>query len=82
MLGYAPDADHIVVTLSAEFDICLEKGLKLNPRKCNLVATNDQFWVRPHLFQGCRVAPPPVRGSAVNAASEYCLCAYGDRSCR
>ncbi len=40
MLGYAKNADRRFATLKAVLDICLEKGLKLNPRKCNLAAAN------------------------------------------
>ncbi len=35
ILGYASDADSFVATLNAVFGICLEKGLNLNPLKCD-----------------------------------------------
>ncbi len=43
MLGYAEDADTLIATLKSVFTICHEKGLKLNPRKCNLMATKVQL---------------------------------------
>ncbi len=43
MLGYASDAERLVATLKAVFQICLEKGLKLNPLKCDLAAINAAF---------------------------------------
>ncbi len=33
-------------------------------------------------FQPCQVSSPPVRGSDVNEASDYCFCAYGARARR
>ncbi len=43
MLGYAEDADTLITTLKSVLTICREKGLKLNPRKCDLMATKVQF---------------------------------------
>ncbi len=43
MLGYAEDADTLIATLKSVLTICREKGLKLNPRKCDLIATKAQF---------------------------------------
>ncbi len=40
MLDYASDAARLVATLKALFDICLEKGLKIDPLKCDLFAVN------------------------------------------
>ncbi len=36
MLGYASDTDRLVATLKAQFEICLEEDVKLNPLKCDL----------------------------------------------
>ncbi len=43
MLDYASDADRLVATLKPVFDICLDKGLKLNRLKCDLAAINAPF---------------------------------------
>ncbi len=43
MLGYAEDADTLIATLKSVLTICSEKGLKLNPRKCDMIATKVQF---------------------------------------
>ncbi len=43
MLGYAKDADTLIGTLKSVLTICREKGLKLNPCKCDLIATKVQF---------------------------------------
>ncbi len=43
MLVYASDTDLLVATLRAVFYICLEKGMKLIPFKCNLAAINVMF---------------------------------------
>ncbi len=43
MLGYAEDADNLTETLKSVLAICREKGLKLNPRKCDLITTKVQF---------------------------------------
>ncbi len=43
MLGYAEDANTLIATLKSVLTICREKGLKLNPRKCDLIATKVQF---------------------------------------
>ncbi len=43
MLGYAEDADTLIATLKSVLTICSEKGLKLNPRKCDLMATKVHF---------------------------------------
>ncbi len=42
-LGYAEDADTLIATLESVLTICREKGLKLNPRNCDLMATKVQF---------------------------------------
>ncbi len=43
MLGYATDADRLIATVESLFDVCLEKSLKLNPRKCYFAALNVHF---------------------------------------
>ncbi len=43
VLRYAEDAETLIDTLKWVLTICREKGLKLNPRKCHLMATNVQF---------------------------------------
>lgn len=42
-LGYALGPTALLETLEAVFKICLEKGLKLNPLKCDLVAKKAQL---------------------------------------
>ncbi len=49
MLGYAEDADTLITTLKSVLTICREKGLKLNPCKCDLMATKVQFCGRMKL---------------------------------
>ncbi len=39
MLSYAEDKDTLIATLKSVLTICREKGLKLNPRKCDLMAS-------------------------------------------
>ncbi len=43
MLGYAEDADTLIATLKSVLTICREKCLKLNPCKCDLMATKVQL---------------------------------------
>lgn len=43
LLGYAKDATHLLDKRRSVFTICLEKGLKINPAKCELVAFEVQF---------------------------------------
>ncbi len=43
MLGYAEDADTIISIIKSVLTICNERGLKLNPREGDLMATNVQF---------------------------------------
>ncbi len=44
MLGYAEDADTLIATLKSVLTILSwRKVLKLNPRKCDLIATKVQF---------------------------------------
>ncbi len=57
MLGYAPDADRLVATLKAVLDICLEKGLKLNPLKCDLAAVHVPFCGRLIDSKGIKFHP-------------------------
>ncbi len=42
-LSYAEDADPLIDTLKSVLTIYREKGLKLNPRKCDLMATKVHF---------------------------------------
>ncbi len=42
-LGYAEDADTLIASLKSVLTICREKGLKLYPRKCHLIATKVHF---------------------------------------
>ncbi len=43
MLRYAEDADTLIATLTSVLTIRREKCLKLNPRKCDLMATKVHF---------------------------------------
>lgn len=43
LLGYATDANMLLQKLRAVFEICQEKGLKLNPAKCKLTTNEVQF---------------------------------------
>ncbi len=57
MLGFASDADRLVATLKAVFAICLEKGLMLNPLKCDLAAINVPFCGRIIDSKGIKFRP-------------------------
>ncbi len=59
MLGYAEDADTLIATLKSVLTICREKGLKLNPRKCNLMATKVHFCGRMIDAKGVTFHPRP-----------------------
>ncbi len=43
LLGFAEDEDTLIETLKLVLTICRQKCLKLNPRKCDLIATKVQF---------------------------------------
>ncbi len=47
----------LVATLKAVFDICLKKGLKLNPLKCDLGAINVPFSGRVIYSKGIKFHP-------------------------
>ncbi len=57
MLGYASDADRLVATLKDVFDICLEKGQKVDPLKCDLAAINVPFCGRIIDSKGVKFHP-------------------------
>ncbi len=57
MLGYAKDADTLIATLKSVLTICSEKVLKLNLRKCDLLATKVQFCGRMIDFKGLTFHP-------------------------
>ncbi len=57
MICYAEDADTLIATLKSVLTICREKSLKLNPRKCDLMATKVQFCGRMIDRQGVTFHP-------------------------
>ncbi len=57
MLGYASDADRLVATLKAVFDICMENGLKAQPSQVRSGCCQCPFLRPNHRFQGYQVSP-------------------------
>ena len=46
LLGYASDEKILLAKLRSVFEVCKQRGLKLNPVKCQLVTKEVQFWGR------------------------------------
>ncbi len=57
MFGYAEDAKTLIDTLKSVLAICRQKGMKLNPRKCDLIATMAQFCGRMNDAKGVSFYP-------------------------
>ncbi len=60
MLGNGKDADNLIETLKSVLAICHENGLKLNPRKGDLIATKVQFCGRMIDAKGVTFSPSPL----------------------
>ena len=57
LLGYASDEKILLAKLRSVFEVCKEKGLKLNPSKCQLVTNEVQFCGRIINKKGTKFHP-------------------------
>lgn len=57
LLGYAKDTFSLLKKLHAVFEVCRDRGLKLNPAKCNLITDEVQFCGRIINKKGVRFHP-------------------------